>query len=158
MKKTISCLEQKPGVECIVHSLGSDEKVAQRLAQMGVLPGVTLQIIRIAPFGTTVEVSIDGSQSFAIRKDELTALNCQVVAMPLTSSDVQLHIAYRIRTLSGGRRFQQRMEAQGIHRGLFIRINNRTSPRIELHLIDQKKIVKLGRGEAEKIIIEVVDA
>ncbi|MBE9573870.1 MAG: ferrous iron transport protein A [Proteobacteria bacterium] len=107
-------MEQKPGVECIIHSLGSDEKVAQRLAQMGVLPGLTLQIIRIASFGTTVEVSIDGSQSFAIRKDELTASNCQVVAMPLTCSDVQLHMTYRIRTLSGGRKFQQRMEAQGI--------------------------------------------
>jgi len=158
MKKTIGCLEQKPGVECIVHSLGSDEKVAQRLAQMGVYPGVTLQIVRIASFGATVEVSIDGSQNFVIRKGELTALNCQVVAMPLTSSDVQLHITYRIRTVSGGRRFQQRMEAQGIHRGLLVKINNRTSPRIELHLIDQKKIVKLGPGEAEKIIIEITDA
>jgi len=72
------------------------------------------QIIRIASFGTTVEVSIDGSQSFAIRKDELTALNCQVVATPLTCSDVQLHMTYRIRTLSGGRKFQQHIEAQGI--------------------------------------------
>lgn len=158
MKKTKNCLEQKPGVECIIHSLGSDKKVAQRLAQMGVLPGVTLQIIRIAPFGTTVEVSIDGTRSFAIRKDELTALNCQVVATPLTGSDVKLHMTYRIRTLFGGRKFQQRMEAQGIHSGLSIKINDRTSRRIELQLIDQKKIIKLGWGEAEKIIIEVTDA
>ena len=158
MKKIKRHFEHQPGVECIIHSLGTDEKIAQRLAQMGVLPGATLHIIRIAPLGTTVEVSVDGGQSFAIRDEELTALKCQAVAMPLTGSEVQLHTAYRIRTLSGGRKFQQRMETQGIHPGLFIKITNLTMPRIVLQLIDQGKIVKLGRGEAEKIIIEVTDA
>ena len=158
MKKTKSSFERYPGVECIIHSLGTDEKIAQRLAQMGVLPGARLQIIRIAPFGTTVEVSVDGGQSFAIRNENLTALKCQVVAMPLTCSDVQLHTTYRIRTLFGGRKFQERMEARGIHPGLFIKIVNLTMPQIILQLIEHEKTVKLGRGEAEKIIIEVTEA
>ncbi len=158
MKKTKRHFERYPGIECIIHSLGTDEKTAQRLAQMGVLPGATLQIIRIAPFGTTVEVSVDGGQNFAIRDEDLTALKCQILAMPLTCSDVQLNTTYRIRTFFGGRKFQQRMEAQGIHPGLLIKIINLTMPRIVLQLIEQKKTLKLGRGEAEKIIIEVTDA
>ncbi len=158
MKQTKEHFKQNPGVECIIQSLGADEKTAQRLAQMGVLPGVTLQILRIAPFGATVEVSVGGGQSFALRKDELTALNCRIVAMPLTCPDLHPEIAYRIRSLSGGKKFQQRMETQGIHPGLFIKITNTTMPGIVLQLIDQKKTVTLGRGEAEKIIIEVIDA
>lgn len=158
MKKTKKRFERYPGVECIIHSLGTDEKIAQRLAQMGVLPGATLQIIRIAPFGTTVEVSVDGGQSFAIRDEDLTGLKCQVLAMPLTCADVRLHTTYRIRTLFGGKKFQQRMEIQGIHPGLFIKIVNLTMPRIILQLIEHEKTVKLGRGEAEKIIVEVTDA
>jgi len=150
--------ELQSGVECIIQSLGSDEKIAQRLAQMGVLPGATLQILHIAPFGATVEVSVDGGQNFAIRKDELRALNCQAVAMPLAWPDVQLQMTYRIRSLSGGRKFQQRMEAQGIRPGLLIKIPEIAIRGITLHLIDQKKSVTLGWGEAEKIIIEVADA
>ncbi|MEA3231306.1 MAG: FeoA domain-containing protein [Thermodesulfobacteriota bacterium] len=155
MKKTDCKFSQQPGVECIIHSLGSDEKIAQRLAQMGVLPGARLHIVRLAPLGTTIEVSVDGGQCFAMRNDELATLDCEIVATPLTAVDGPSHTTYRIRRLAGGRRFRQRMGAQGIEPGRLIKILDQTGPPIRVQCLDQEEIVKLGRGEAEKIIVKV---
>ena len=52
--------------ECIIRTLGSDEKTAQRLAQMGILPGSHLRVIRVAPLGGTIEVMVGQGQSFAL--------------------------------------------------------------------------------------------
>lgn len=144
-------------MECVIQSLGSDRKIAQRLAQMGVLPGATLHIIRLAPFAATIEVSVDGGQSFAIRKNELAALDCEAVALPLVSRHIKLNSDYHIRYLYGGKKFQQRMASQGIHPGLLLKVINQTGPLIEILLVDQGKTVKLGRGKAEKIIIRKAD-
>jgi Fe2+ transport system protein FeoA len=71
--------------ECIIRSLASDEKIAQRLAQMGILSGTHLRIIRVAPLGSTIEVTGDQGQSFALRQQDVTAMTCEPVAMPLVS-------------------------------------------------------------------------
>ena len=55
----------QPSSECIIRSLGPDEKIAQRLAQMGVLPGTQLRIIRVAPLGSTIEVADAQVQSLS---------------------------------------------------------------------------------------------
>ena len=51
---------------------------------MGVLPGSRLKVIRLAPFGKTVEVTIDQGQYFALRDEEINVLDCEIVAMPLS--------------------------------------------------------------------------
>ncbi len=155
MKKTDCKFSRQPGVECIIHSLGSDEMIAQRLAQMGILPGARLHIVRLAPLGTTIEVSVDGGQSFAMRNSELVALECEIVAIPLTAVDGPPHTTYRIHRLAGGRTFRHRMEARGIEPGCFIKILDQTGSPIRVQRLDQEEIVKLGRGEANKIIVKV---
>ncbi|MCK5479310.1 MAG: FeoA domain-containing protein [Methylococcales bacterium] len=145
------------GSECIIRSLGPDKKVAQRLAQMGVLPGSRLRVIRLAPFGETLEVSIDQGQYFALRVEEVNVLDCEMVAMPLSEKTLKTEQYYRIRSLSGGKTFQQRMEHQGVIPGIIIQIRELNKPSILIELFQEKKIVALGSGEAEKIIIEVID-
>jgi len=145
------------GSECIIRSLGPDKKVAQRLAQMGVLPGSRLRVIRLAPFGETVEVSIDQGQYFALRDEEINALDCEIVAMPLSDRTVKIAQDYRIRSLSGGKTFQQKMEHQGVIPGIVIQIRKLNKPPILIELFQEKKVVALGSGEVEKIIIEVID-
>ena len=145
------------GSECIIRSLGQDKKVASRLAQMGVLPGSRLRVIRLAPFGETFEVSVDQGQYFALRNEEINALDCEMVAMPLSDKSVKIEQYYQIRSLSGGNTFQQKMEHQGIAPGIVIQIRKLNKPPILIELFQEKKIVALGFGEAEKIIIEVID-
>ena len=150
-------LTLQPGSECIIRSLGPDKKVAQRLAQMGVLPGSRLRVIRLAPFGETLQVSIDQGQYFALRDEEINVLDCEMVAMPLSDKTIETEKYYRIRSLSGGKTFQQKMEHQGIIPGVIIQIRELNKPPILIELFQEKKSVALGSGEAEKIIIEVID-
>ena len=146
----------QPGSECIIRSLASDKKVAQRLAEMGVLPGSSLRVIRLAPFGETLEVSIDRGQYLALRAEEINALDCEMVAMPLSAKTVKKDQDYRIRSLSGGETFRQRMEHQGIIPGAVIRIREVSAHPFQIELLLERKSVLLGWGEAEKIIIEVI--
>jgi len=149
-------LTLQPGCECIIRSLGQDKKIARRLAQMGVLPGSSLRVIRLAPFGETVEVSIDQGQYLALRAEEINALDCEMVAMPLSAKTVKKDQDYRIRFLSGGETFRQRMERQGIIPGAVIRIRELSRYPFQIELLPGGKNVVLGQGEAEKIIIEVI--
>ena len=140
--------------ECIIRSLGPDDKTAQRLAQMGILPGTHLHIIRVAPLGGTIEVSGDQGQNFALRQQEVAAMTCDPVAMPLTSELVTVGQTYRIRVLMGGKTFLQRMERGGIKANELIQIQETGTKPISVYLVDLKRQVKLGGGEAKKIIIE----
>ena len=152
----VAPLTLQPGSECVIRSLGPNKKVAQCLAQMGVLPGSKLRVIRLAPFGETMEVSIDQGQYFALRDEEINALDCEMVAMPLSAETVKIDQNYRIRSLSGGKSFQQRMEQQGLMPGVVIQVHDHPAHHFQIEMLQEGKIVVLGQGEAEKIIIEVI--
>ena len=143
--------------ECIIHSLGSDDKTVQRLAQMGILPGTHLQIIRVAPLGGTIEVNDGQGQNFALRQQEVAAMTCEPVAMPLISELVAKGQTYMIRDLRGGKTFQQRMEIAGLQEGGLIQIREAGVKPIQIHLVDTNRQVSLGEGEAKKIIVEVIN-
>ncbi len=142
--------------ECIIRSLGSDEKTAQRLAQMGILPGTHLHIIRVAPLGGTIEVTGDQGQSFALRQQEVACMTCEPVAMPLNSELVTVGQTYKIRILMGGKTFRQRMERKGIKTKKRLQIQETGTRPISAYLVDLNRQVELGKGEAQKIIIEVI--
>lgn len=142
--------------ECIIRSLGPNEKTAQRLAQMGILPGTHLRIIRIAPLGDTIEVTGDQGQSFALRQQEVAAMSCEPVAMPLVSEMVTIGQTYKIRTLLGGKNFRQRMGNEGLMEGGHIQLQKNSSMLIRVNLIDRGIQIELGQGEAKKIIVEVL--
>lgn len=148
-------LNFQPGCECLIRSLGSNKKMAQRLADMGVLPGSKMRIIRLAPFGETLEVSIDDGQYLALREDEINALDCDMMAMPLASPSVKLNQTYRIRSLADGKIFRQRMERYGIAPGITVRIHELSMHALSIELLPLRHTVKLGFGEAQKIIVEV---
>lgn len=154
MQHTNTRLTLQPGSECIIHSLGADNKIARQLARMGVLPGSRLRVIRLAPLGGTVEVCIDGGQYFALRDEEIEALDCEMLAMPLSASSLVSGRKYRIRALSGGIIFQKKMQQLGVRPGAAIRIHDHPQYGYQIELLPEGKTVELGRGEAEKILVE----
>ena len=141
--------------ECIIRSLGSDEKTTQRLAQMGILPGSHLRVIRVAPLGGTIEVMVGQGQSFALRQEEVAAMICDPVAMPLLSELIIAGQNYRIRTLLGGKTFRRRMEKEGVQEGVLVQVNKTGEKPLPVHLVDSGEDVELGEGEAKKLIVEV---
>lgn len=146
-------LQLLPGCECQIQGLGPNPKVAQRLAQMGVLPGSELEVVRVAPFGRTLEVSIDGGQSIALRSDDLRQLECKTVALPLSLIDRKASPVLKVRRLLGGAGFQQRMRKLGIQPGTALRPESALGWPLQLRIDDAEQAITLGRGEAGKIIV-----
>jgi len=67
MKVTLA--QCRVGEKVRVKSLKMDERKQKRLMDMGLLPGTTLEISRIAPFGDPLAVKLRGFQ-MSFRKQE----------------------------------------------------------------------------------------
>ena len=137
-----------------VHSLGGDQRIADRLAQMGILPGMEITIVRIGPMGNPFELATDSGQSIALRNTEVAALDCQLVNLPLiaTFPDTQ---QYRISAINGSPRQQQKLNNLGLTSGVVIRVEA-TRP-YELRIIEGDIQVRLGQAEAQYLMLQPVD-
>lgn len=136
----------QPNVACRIRSIGS----SPRLTQMGILPGVEMQIVRTSPFGVgTVEVMIGGADVVALRSEEIESMECDLVALPLSSPAIEPGV-YRVRTLAGGPGFTRKMAALGLVQAAEIRVVE-TAPLITS--VGGKQI-RLRRSEANRIVVE----
>lgn len=150
-------LRWQPGMECRIQSLGKDKITAQRLAQMGVLPGSHLLLVHVSPFRGTLEVSTGHGQLFALREEELAGLECEFIAMPLSAASSMPDKTWRVRQLNGGHTFQQRMKKQHLVPQAQFRFAGPLLKRFELKIMPHGPRATVGKGEADKIIVEVVN-
>lgn len=58
-----------PGEKGVVVNLGEKGPSRRRLMDMGITPGVEIQIIKVAPLGDPVEINLRGYE-LSLRKDE----------------------------------------------------------------------------------------
>ena len=141
----------KPGVTCRVRSLGGDTRVSDRLAQMGIMPGMELTIQRAGPLGNPLELAVPGGQSLALRKEEIRALQCELVRLPLSAVKAGNRI-WRVAGVQGGRRLQQKLQARGVMPGAEFRVVAQRP--MQLDLASGEGRVRVGQGEAAQIIVE----
>jgi len=74
-------LDQLPlGIPAIVRRVGSTRSIARRLMELGLVPGTSVTVTRIAPFGDPLELrvrnyalSIRRSEALSIEVDETRA-------------------------------------------------------------------------------------
>lgn len=59
----------KPGEEGRVISIGEKGPLRRRIMEMGVTPGTTIKVIKVAPLGDPIEVNIRGYE-LSLRKEE----------------------------------------------------------------------------------------
>ncbi len=146
-----------PHTECVLRSLGDDPFLARRLAQMGIVPGVRITVRRVGPLGDPVELAVERGQSIALRAREVAGLECQVLAGPLSAFARKTGAAYRVRALEGGEGFRSRMTRLGLEPGreLYLRA---ARPSFDVMLLPANVEVKLGRGEASRVIVEPLEA
>lgn len=144
-----------PNSECILRSLGRNRAVAIRLAQMGVLPGTRVTVVRTGPLGDPIELAVDGGQSIALRGKEARGLQCDLVALPLGALAQSGETGeYRIKALLGGQGLRRRLARLGLVAGRHIALVQRRPLRVRL--LPQGTELGLGRGEADKILLEPV--
>ncbi len=61
--------ELKPGETGKVSSLGQKGPIRRRIMDMGVTPGAIVKVIKVAPLGDPIEVTVRG-YDLSLRKDE----------------------------------------------------------------------------------------
>lgn len=60
-----------------VTAVSGTNRIARRLMEMGVIPGVAVQVVKTAPFGDPIEVRVRG-YSLAMRRNEADAIEVSV--------------------------------------------------------------------------------
>lgn len=73
MASPIPLSQLPPGQLAIVHSLSLHTPYLTRLRELGLVPGTPVQIIRRAPLGEPLEISLRGS-SFAMRNHDAASV------------------------------------------------------------------------------------
>lgn len=63
----------KPGEEGVVASIGEKGPVRRRIMEMGVTPGVSIKVVKVAPLGDPIEVNIRGYE-LSLRKEEASQI------------------------------------------------------------------------------------
>lgn len=75
MEKKLS--EFKIGEKGKIKTISCEEEIKRRMADMGLLPGITVELKRIAPLGDPLELSIQGYR-LAVRKQEASLIVAEV--------------------------------------------------------------------------------
>ncbi|MBE9582321.1 MAG: ferrous iron transport protein A [Proteobacteria bacterium] len=52
--------KMKPGAECCVNKLTAEDRLGQRLMDLGVYPGLRLKVVRNAPLEDPMELELEG--------------------------------------------------------------------------------------------------
>ncbi len=74
MPRTLAQL--KPGETARVLDVSGDAALAQRILEMGILPGHDIQLVRVAPLGDPMEFSVLGYR-ISLRKSEAACVSVE---------------------------------------------------------------------------------
>ena len=76
--KTMSTLDRlKPGKKASVVKVGSEGAIRRRMADMGMVRGTTVEVVKVAPLGDPIEVKVKG-YNLSLRKDEAAAITIEL--------------------------------------------------------------------------------
>jgi len=70
----------KPGQRARVHAVrGTEGTIYQRLLEMGLFEGVEVEVVRFAPLGDPMEISLHG-YNLSVRKSEANSVDVEVIS------------------------------------------------------------------------------
>lgn len=67
----------KPGQKGTVVSIGEKGSMRRRIMDMGVTPGISIKVVKVAPLGDPIEVNIRGYE-LSLRKAEAENIQVQL--------------------------------------------------------------------------------
>ena len=65
------------GADAQVISVKGNSRITRRLMEMGVIPGVSVRVVKMAPFGDPIEICVRG-YSLAMRRNEADAIEVKI--------------------------------------------------------------------------------
>jgi ferrous iron transport protein A len=81
---SMSLAEAAIGQPVIVEHVGGERGFRRRLMELGLLPGTSVALMRVAPLGDPLELSVRGSR-LSIRRSEARAIRVHPAPLPLPS-------------------------------------------------------------------------
>jgi Fe2+ transport system protein FeoA len=78
LANTISLGRLAPGQGAIIRRVSCPRPVARRLLEMGLLPGTSVRVVRVAPLGDPIELEVRG-YALSIRRAEALAIEVSPV-------------------------------------------------------------------------------
>jgi DtxR family transcriptional regulator, Mn-dependent transcriptional regulator len=77
--KTLSTLDQlKPGRKATIVKVGSAGAIRRRMADMGMIRGTAVEVVKVAPLGDPIEVKVKG-YNLSLRKAEAAAITIELL-------------------------------------------------------------------------------
>ncbi len=70
-----------PGQSGVVHKLQGDSMIHQRIQEMGVIEGAEVEVVRLAPLGDPIEITVCG-YFLSLRKSEAALITIDEAAAP----------------------------------------------------------------------------
>ncbi len=67
----------KPGEKGIVVSIGQRGPLRRRIMDMGVTPGISIKVVKVAPLGDPIEINVRGYE-LTLRKEEAENIQMSV--------------------------------------------------------------------------------
>jgi ferrous iron transport protein A len=77
IKESLRLTHLPIGADARVVAVNGESRVMRRLMEMGVIPGVSVKVIKTAPFGDPIEVRLRG-YSLAMRKNEADSIEVSI--------------------------------------------------------------------------------
>ena len=62
--------ELQPGERARISAVGGEDRVAQRLLEMGLVEDTVVEFLRAAPMGDPIEIRLDGRFNLSLRRAE----------------------------------------------------------------------------------------
>lgn len=72
------------GESARVTGVSGNDQITRRLMEMGIVPGVTVRMVKSAPFGDPLEISLRG-YNLAVRKSEADQIEVQSLTSQVLS-------------------------------------------------------------------------
>ena len=85
MSHTSSLAKLPIGSSGRVIAVNGEGRITRRILEMGVIPGVSIRVIKSAPFGDPIEVSVRG-YSLAMRRSEADAIEVSYGETPVADT------------------------------------------------------------------------
>jgi Fe2+ transport system protein FeoA len=63
-----SLADMRPGMRAQVLDVGGEESLAQRLLDMGLIEGASVEFLRAAPLGDPIEIRLDDRYNLSLRR------------------------------------------------------------------------------------------
>ena len=77
MAENMTLTDLPIGRDARVIAVNGSGRVTRRLMEMGVIPGVAVKVVKMAPFGDPIEIRVRG-YSLAIRRSEADAIDVRL--------------------------------------------------------------------------------